>query len=124
MRLQMMHRPGGSPFDLVPISFRSPGGTRRKPVAGGRWSVRRVSDRKRRPWHAYCGSDGKQYGASFATHAEAVAHAAEVAQLYAAFGLRRIKALRAAGVHRLDHLRMLRDGAPEAWVIAAARRPR
>ena len=63
----------------VPAPFKP---ANRKPVKGGRWKIRKTRS-PQRPWKAWSNGATSGYGASFATHAEAVEYANGVATLYA-----------------------------------------
>jgi len=68
---------GGQSFQERP-SFRAPYGRRRNPVKGGRWQVRRVDIRSKKPWRAWTSGSAAPFNRRFATQAEAVQWAQRV----------------------------------------------
>ena len=89
MKIQPRYRgPGVNVYQLTRgygwpsyLSFKS---ARRKPVKGGRWSVRRnPSERVAKPWRAWTKGEASRWSRSFATHGEAMAWATHVARTYA-----------------------------------------
>ena len=70
------------------LSFKS---ARRKPVRGGRWSVRRnphnMQGNPAKRWRAWTKGTARRWSKNFKTHDEAIRYATRVARLYAEHGV-------------------------------------